>query len=423
MTVNNLSPAVEAGVNQTAAEGATVTVNATYTDAGAGDTHTATISWGDGVVQAGVVNQIADTVAGSHAYADNGSYTITVCVTDDDGATTCDTLIVGVTNVAPAVDAGPNQAVTEGDAVTLAATFTDPGIFDYFTSTVAWGDGTPVESSSLPTGSTAVNGSHVYADNGVYTVTVCVMDKDADQNCDAATVTVSNAVPTIVPSGGAETFEGTPVGVLLATFNDKGTKDTHTATVNWGDGSPIQAGAVSESPFGPPGSTLGADGSVFGSHLYIDDGVFTVTVTLTDDDGGSVATSLTITVRNTPPVVTLTGLSGTDENQTHTYSYTVHDAGDDTWTFAPGYPTCGLNGLLVPGSLTVAPNGGAFECHFPDGSFTSVVAVQAVDSDGEPSPVKRRHRRHRQRPPDRRSSRSFRDSRGVRDRAKFRRLR
>ena len=52
--------------------------------------------------------------------------------------------------------------------------------------------------------------------------------------------------------------------------------DTHTATIDWGDGTSLDTGDVTETPFGPPGSTLGADGTVDGSHVYADNGTYTV---------------------------------------------------------------------------------------------------------------------------------------------------
>ena len=54
MTVSNVAPVVNAGADQTAAEGATVSLApATFTDAGTRDTHTATIDWGDGTAVRG----------------------------------------------------------------------------------------------------------------------------------------------------------------------------------------------------------------------------------------------------------------------------------------------------------------------------------------------------------------------------------
>ena len=74
-------------------EGTSISLGpATFTDAGSGDTHTATIDWGDETVEAGVVDQVAGTVSGSHTYADDGTYTVTVTVTDDDGGSGSDSL-------------------------------------------------------------------------------------------------------------------------------------------------------------------------------------------------------------------------------------------------------------------------------------------------------------------------------------------
>jgi hypothetical protein len=56
--------------------------------------------------------------------------------------------------------------------------------------------------------------------------------------------------------------EGDVVSLDPATFHDQGTADVHNATINWGDGTAPEAGAVTETPFGPPGSIVGADGSV-----------------------------------------------------------------------------------------------------------------------------------------------------------------
>jgi len=55
---------------------------AAYTDLDGGETHVATVDWGDGTVAAGSVDQSADTVAATHAYADAGLYTVTLTVSD-----------------------------------------------------------------------------------------------------------------------------------------------------------------------------------------------------------------------------------------------------------------------------------------------------------------------------------------------------
>ena len=87
--VSNAAPVVQAGNNQTVDEGETVDIVTSFTDAGSSDTHTAIINWGDGS-PAVAIDPIAGSITGSHAYADDGDYTVTVTVTDDDGAVTSD---------------------------------------------------------------------------------------------------------------------------------------------------------------------------------------------------------------------------------------------------------------------------------------------------------------------------------------------
>ncbi|MCI0437791.1 MAG: PKD domain-containing protein, partial [Chloroflexi bacterium] len=91
VTVSNAAPVVEAGSHSTITEGDTHALDpATFTDAGVLDTHTATIDWGDGTVEPGVVDQEASTVSGEHTYDADGFYQVQVCVTDNDGGTGCD---------------------------------------------------------------------------------------------------------------------------------------------------------------------------------------------------------------------------------------------------------------------------------------------------------------------------------------------
>lgn len=96
VNVNNVPPVVDAGGDQQATIGTPVQLNGTFTDAGALDTHTATIDWGDGTVDVGVVNEAdgSGTVTGSHAYLEQGNFTVTLTVIDEDEAESVDTLKV-----------------------------------------------------------------------------------------------------------------------------------------------------------------------------------------------------------------------------------------------------------------------------------------------------------------------------------------
>jgi len=75
--------------------GSPVTVAANFTDPDAGNTHTCSISWGDGSSAAGAVTEPSGAVQGtcsaSHSYAAAGVYTVDVTVTDNNGASDTDT--------------------------------------------------------------------------------------------------------------------------------------------------------------------------------------------------------------------------------------------------------------------------------------------------------------------------------------------
>jgi hypothetical protein len=99
VTVDNANPVVDVTQpNENTAPhalGTAVTVSATFTDAGASDTHTCLITWDDGTSSSGVVTEPSGSTpgscTGSYAYAGAGVYTIAVTVTDDDGGSGSDT--------------------------------------------------------------------------------------------------------------------------------------------------------------------------------------------------------------------------------------------------------------------------------------------------------------------------------------------
>jgi hypothetical protein len=85
-----------------------------------------------------------------------------------------------------------------------------------------------------------------------------------------------------IPSVGQITAPLVPVVVntavsTSASFTDPFTTTTHTAVWNWGDNT-TSGGNISES---------GGSGTVTGSHSYTTDGVYTVTLTVTNNGGGS----------------------------------------------------------------------------------------------------------------------------------------
>ena len=61
----------------------------------------------------------------------------------------------------------------------------------------------------LSTGS--FGGSHIYADDGTYTITVTIHDDDGGSHSQTFQVIVANVAPTIQPDGAIPPFAGTDV--------------------------------------------------------------------------------------------------------------------------------------------------------------------------------------------------------------------
>ena len=383
VTVNNANPVVSTPHgNQSISEGDTITFSdlATFTDPGFDnpsnpnaavppnitdplhESFTYDIDWGDGrdaITGASIADlngapgtPSSGTIAGSHTYADDGVYTVTVTVHDDNGGISSASFTVTVNNANPVVTTPHgNQNISEGGTVSFSdlATFTDPGfdnpanpnaavppnisdpLHESFTYDINWGDGTGAVNDVIiadinggpgtPSSGT-IAGSHTYADDGVYTVTVTVHDDNGGSNSASFTVTVNNANPVVnVPHGNQTITEGGTVSFSdLATFTDPGfdnpsnpnaavppnitdpLHESFTYDIDWGDGRDAVAGASIADLNGAPGTP--SSGTIAGSHTYADDGVYQVTVTVHDDNGGVNSASFTITVNNANPVVT-----------------------------------------------------------------------------------------------------------------------
>src|SRR4029077_20850284 len=96
-----------------------------------------------------------------------------------DGGRKTDSTVVQVTNVAPSVTAPSNQTANEGAATTFTLrSFSDPGPDSPWAVDVNWGDGLPHATFNATTTGSLGTRSHTYGDNGSYTVTVKVTDKD-----------------------------------------------------------------------------------------------------------------------------------------------------------------------------------------------------------------------------------------------------
>jgi hypothetical protein len=216
-----------------------------------------------------------------------GTTTITYTATDASGNTTTLTQRITVKGPPIAVSAPGSQSATEGTAKTFnLGSFT--GGAGSWTVTVDWGDGTT--STFGVAGPAALSAAHAFANDRPtpYTVRVTVSDTGGNSGTGTFAVSVANAAPRVTinsPAAGASFGTNSTVQVS-ASFTDAGSADTHTCTINWGDGRST-AGTVSES---------GGSGTCTAANTYKNSGTYTILVTITDNAGAAASSSAAISV-------------------------------------------------------------------------------------------------------------------------------
>jgi hypothetical protein len=100
IAVANVAPTVKIntpGPGSNLAWKTSYSFKASFSDPGTVDTHTCTITWGDGSSSTGTVNEATDTCTSSHSWSATGNYTITVTLRDNAGATATATSAIMVT--------------------------------------------------------------------------------------------------------------------------------------------------------------------------------------------------------------------------------------------------------------------------------------------------------------------------------------
>ncbi|MBL3618932.1 MAG: PKD domain-containing protein, partial [gamma proteobacterium endosymbiont of Lamellibrachia anaximandri] len=165
------------------------------------------------------------------------------------------TTVTVIENLAPVADANGPYTVDEGSTVALDGTGSSDPNGDSLT--YSWdynNDGAYDDASGLAP-------AYAGLDDGIYPVELQVTD-GLLSSTSGTSVTVNNAAPVVEAGPDQSGVLGDTIALAPATFTDAGVEDTHTVTIDWGDGT-TDAGTV----------TQGAgSGSVAGSHAYAADG-------------------------------------------------------------------------------------------------------------------------------------------------------
>ncbi|HEX6579917.1 MAG TPA: thrombospondin type 3 repeat-containing protein [Actinomycetota bacterium] len=176
VTVSNLPPSISVVSNSGPInEGSSATITITATDpAGSNDP----LAYSFDCDNDGTFGAAGSSNQGSCSFAQDGTYTVGVKVTDGDGGLDTDSTGVSVLNVAPSVSLTLTSAsgTCAANTASLNLSFTDPGADAPWDATLNWGDGsTEVLSLATPGTSTQL---HPYASAGQYTISVTVKDDD-----------------------------------------------------------------------------------------------------------------------------------------------------------------------------------------------------------------------------------------------------
>jgi hypothetical protein len=413
------------------------TISATFSDADLNaptSDFSGTINWGDGTAAnpdittftASAVSGSGGnyTVSGSHQYAEEGNYDVTVVVSDAGGSTTTlssstnsagpspvmvayavaiqgRTTTPGKAVPVPGMTTTINVTAPGGQFVDLAATLNVGNVSGFGSETRAFAalavdgntDGPSAEAflpgtastGGLEASATLPFNAVFYLTPGVHTVSVLwASDGVVESQFGFLMVTRYNPYPALASVGDAPLTAGsvsasggvadmTPT-TLSATFTDANpnapTSD-FSGTINWGDGNttPYTSSAVSGS---------GGSYTVAGMHPYAEPGNYNVTVVVNDDGGSTTTDTGTATLQAIATTVTLISdhPSGSVYGQNVTFTATV-SAGSGTPTGAVQFQIDGSDcGSPVPLSGGVASLSTAT---LPAGSH-GIVAVYTSNS-------------------------------------------
>ena len=232
----------------------------------------------------------------------DGEHTITLLVTDDDGTTDVDTVVVRVTapsaNQLPIAVAGPNRIVADsdgqpGESVVLSgAQSTDA---DGSIATYEWlvGQSTVIASGPTPT---------VRLADGPQTITLRVTDNLGGVGVAAVTITVAAPNPSVAPFANAgadrtvadtDALPGEPVTLDASASTDS---DGAIVSYQWFRGGQLLTTGVTAT-------------------VRLDDGESFLTLVVTDDAGNSASDAVLITVAAAPVAPILSALPGLTPNQ------------------------------------------------------------------------------------------------------------
>lgn len=272
----NSTPEVAIGEDRIAEEGEELTWTGEFADPDPDDSWKVTVDYGDGTVEQ-LAHEADKTFRLTHSWADDGTFTVTVTVEDDDGGVGKASTEVGVDNVAPVVDAGPDgpDRAWKGEPYEFSGSFLDPGTGDTHTITWDFGDGSPPVTGTLTP-------SHTFTAAGTFTVTLTVEDDDGGRGSDQTAVQLINRLP-------AASFTTTELSWDTFRFDASGSSDPDgdDLTYQWTMGG------------------VAAGGGITTEFTFPEPGTYTAALAVYDGDGGADETWTEVEVSAPPSSISV----------------------------------------------------------------------------------------------------------------------
>ncbi len=153
-----------------------------------------------------------------------------------------------------------------------------------------------------------VSADHIYGDNGTLQGQVRLQGSSYGEVTYPLQVVTTNVAPTLQAPANQTVVTGVPISLpAIGLFTDPGfgfpsasppVQESFTYSIDWGDQTPSTTGGATVTRVGSPGVLT--EGTFGGEHTYGAPGNYTVTLRVTDDDGGSAQQQFSILVSGVP---------------------------------------------------------------------------------------------------------------------------
>jgi PKD repeat protein len=217
----------------------------------------------------------------NHTYMDDGTYTIALRVTDDDGTAVLSTHVVTVADLGPTADVTITGDFLEGTKLIMDAR----GTLSYPDEIVTYEWDFYYEEGEFDTNATGSTVEYTYLDNDTYTIAFRVTDDDGTQDLFVTTFDIMDQGP--VAAITVSTFFHAEGSLVIFSAGSSSSFPDLLVAYHWdweGDG-----------------ETDETTTDINGKHAFTTPGKYEVVLTVEDDDGTLNATSVMITITDVGP--------------------------------------------------------------------------------------------------------------------------